>query len=114
MSFKLDQLHQVLYHDIALQLVPFLFVQRTVTLSLDEFVGSFSHFRGGMEGHDWFRRGMMRQKLGDFRGGLCFEQHRQFPPPNGKGCHAREHGLIRSWCIIKSISKKWSGCKRHG
>jgi hypothetical protein len=77
-GFKFDQLHQIFNDQIALQFFAFLFGQPTLTLSMDEFVCSFSYLRGGMESHDLFRSGMIREKPCNFSSGLCFERHHYF------------------------------------
>src|SRR5437588_2910303 len=77
-GFKFDQLHQIFNDQIALQFFAFLFSKRTVTLSMDEFVCSLSYLRGGMESHDLFRSGMIREKLCNFSSGLCFQKHSHF------------------------------------
>src|SRR6266702_1345936 len=45
---------------------------------MDEFICAFSHLRRGMESHDLFRSGMIREKLCNFSSGLCFEKHSHF------------------------------------
>src|SRR6266568_7494141 len=74
-GFKFDQLHKIFDDQIALEFFAFLFCKRAVTLSMDEFVCSFSYLRRGMESNDLFRSGMIREKLCNFSGGLCFEKH---------------------------------------
>src|ERR1700730_13837108 len=75
LGFKLYQLHQIFNHHIALQLFAFFLGKRAVTLSLDEFVCSFSHLGRGMERRDLFRSGMIREKLCNISRGLCFGKH---------------------------------------
>src|SRR6266699_5010685 len=78
LGFKFDQLHKIFNDQIALEFFAFLFGKRAVTLSMDEFICSFSHLRRGMESHDLFRSWMMREKLCNFSCGLCFEKHNDF------------------------------------
>src|SRR5213078_609486 len=78
LCFKFDQLHQIFNDHIALEFLAFLFCEHTVTLSLVEFVCSFSYLGRGMESHDLFWRWMMREKPCNFRSGLCFEKHTHF------------------------------------
>jgi hypothetical protein len=66
LGFKFDQLHEILNHHIAFQFLAFLFGECTVTLSLDEFICSFSYLGRGMENNDLFRSWMMREKPCNF------------------------------------------------
>src|SRR5258708_33103284 len=77
-GFEFDQLHQIFNDQITIEFFAFLFGKRTLTLSMDEFVCSFSYLGRGMERHDLFRSGMIREKLCKFSRGLCFEQHHDF------------------------------------
>jgi hypothetical protein len=77
-GFKFDQLHQIFNDHIALEFFAFLFGKQTLTLSMDEFVCSFSYLGRGMESHDLFRSGMIREKVCNFSSGLCFEKHNDF------------------------------------
>lgn len=62
LGLKFDQLHQVLNDHIALELLAFLFGERTFTLSPDELICSFSDLGRGVERHDLFRSRMPREK----------------------------------------------------
>src|SRR5947208_2020716 len=77
-GFKFDQLYKIFNDQIALKFFAFLFGKRAVTLSIDEFICSFSYLGRGMKSHDLFRGWMIREKLCNFSSGLCFERHSHF------------------------------------
>src|SRR5437588_3480393 len=90
LGFKFDQLHQIFNDQKALEFFAFLFGKRTITLSMDELVCSFSYLERGMESNDLFRSWMIREKLSNFSSGLCFEKHSHCLLLQ-KGCHAQTH-----------------------
>jgi hypothetical protein len=78
LGFKFDQLQKIFNDQIALEFFEFLFGKRALTLSMDEFVCSFSDLGRGMESKDLFRSWMIGEKPCNFSSGLCFVKHSHF------------------------------------